>query len=85
MNVTILLINGDPEIHATGCRDIARRAQHCSHRGRWTTEAASYTEIADEFACDFIDEGSMTQDDAVQWILAGIKPCVHGLPIAVTA
>jgi deoxycytidylate deaminase len=80
MNVTILLINGDPEIHATGCRDIARKARHCSHGGTWTEEHDSITSLAESFACDFIAEGSMSADEALGWVSQGVMPCVK-LPV----
>lgn len=77
MKINIMLIGGEPMIHADGCRDIERHRHRDDHDGRWVVEVDSWDALAVEYACDFLDEGSMTLQDAVQWVKSGAKPCVH--------
>jgi hypothetical protein len=82
MNVTVLTIGGDPEVHATGCRDIARRRRLSNTAGcipawDYTFDADSVEAIATEYWCDFLDSGEMTLPEAVGYIEAGLKPCVR--------
>lgn len=80
MDVTIMLIDGDWEIHAAGCADIRRRRALDNHNGRWNSTVQTTTDLAYEIASDFIDEHSMSEDEAVGWVESGMKPCCHDVP-----
>jgi hypothetical protein len=62
------------EVHKAGCADTTRRGK----RVHWTFDAATLTEAAEEVASDFLDEGSMTIEDALADI--HFAPCVT-LPV----
>ena len=79
MNLTIMIgLDEWMEVHKTGCRDIRRNIHRDSHEGMWTEDHDSLTSAAESFASDFIDEGSMTIEDALSAIY--FYPCVT-LPI----
>lgn len=84
MNLSILDPNlAQPhwmEAHKAGCADLKKRTKHGEVRGTgaWGFEAASLTEAAEEIAADFIEEGSMTVEDALASI--HFAPCV-ALPL----
>jgi len=80
MNLTIVDTNHARywmEVHKTGCTDLLRlRGPQQS-----TFEADSLTEAAADLAADFIAEGSMTVERALQHI--HFAPCVR-LPLVVS-
>ena len=65
--------HGDYTAHAAGCRDIAR-----ANDIRWSINATSKREVALDAYSDFIDEGSMTAEEAM--IFLRFLPCVK-LPL----
>ena len=75
MNLTIMIgLDEWMEVHKTGCRDIKRKSYRDAHSGQWTEDHDSLTSAAESFASDFINEGSMTIDDALAAIY--FYPCV---------
>jgi len=63
-------------VHRAGCADAVREARKAT--SSYTTEAASKREAAEDFYADFIDEGSMTAEDALGY--TDFLPCTDGLP-----
>lgn len=64
-------------MHAADCRDIAK-----DKRGAVTVysiEAESCRAVAEDFYSDFIGEGSMTSEEALQYSI--FLPCCKALPM----
>lgn len=63
------------EVHADGCADLSRgRRGQTKGAGSWTIEAATMREAAIAISSDFIAEGSMTEDEALEHVY--FAPCV---------
>jgi hypothetical protein len=62
------------EVHKAGCQHLTRGRGRSKGENAWTLEAGSLTEAATEIAHDFIAEGSMTVEEAVENI--HWAPCV---------
>ena len=71
--ITYVYADGQVEVHRAGCKDVARKA------GRATTvydsEATTESEAARFFWIDFIEEGSMSERDAI--LNTRCFPCVE--------
>lgn len=75
--------DGSPEVrvHRAGCRDIMRDVrpgpEWSACTSHYETAGTSKQDIAEDFHADFIEEGSMTAEDAMNycWFL----PCTVGL------
>ena len=82
MNLTVLNDgNHWLEAHKTGCQHLNRNPQHkhnVRHGIAWTEDHETLRSAAESFASDFIDEGSMTVEDALSSI--HFAPCVK-LPL----
>ncbi len=72
MQVTIYSDGERPQIHKTGCADLAKL-----HEQTIETEVDSKTDAAMVVWSDLIDEGSMSVDEAVSYCT--FKPCTAGL------
>lgn len=75
MKVTIL--NQDPNghwlsVHKAGCRDLSRLPHFVETD--WHEDHDTITEIALSICSDFINEGSMTEDESLQHV--HFYPCV---------
>lgn len=62
-------------VHAAGCKDIARDLRGST--SNYPTAGESQKEIAEDFYGDFIEEGSMTEADAMYY--TDFLPCTKGL------
>lgn len=75
-NLTIIYKADVIRVHGAGCADIAKDS-----RGALTVYTATFTTLraaAEDFYSDFIDEGSMTSDQAISY--SHFLPCCH-LPL----
>jgi hypothetical protein len=66
------------EVHAEGCADLRRKIWrgYLKGDGAWTIAVSSLTEAAQSIAGDFIAEGSMTVEDAIDEHIH-FANCVH--------
>lgn len=76
IQLIVLFKSGDPEVHRTECPDWPHVASH----GGVTLDVESLLALATEVASDFLDDGSMTEAQAMDWLRDGLKPCAAGLP-----
>ena len=72
------------EAHKAGCADLKKRDRFGMPKGRgaWTMEADTLTEAAEVIAGDFLEEGSMSVEEALGHI--HFAPCVD-LPVGEVA
>lgn len=75
MNLTILNTVNEHwlEVHRTGCQHLNRRPLRYQDQS-WTEDHESLSAAAESFACDFIAEGSMTPEEALDEV--HFAPCV---------
>jgi hypothetical protein len=75
MQVTIIMDSDDNAIvHRAGCLDITRReTRKRSHISHWNANVATAREAAIDAWSDFVSEGSMTEDQAVDYTT--VMPC----------
>jgi hypothetical protein len=70
-------MGGDTRCHKTGCRDIGR--ERVRWQNEWTEDADTLDELAASVFSDFINEGSITDEQALSYL--DCAPCVT-LPYA---
>jgi hypothetical protein len=83
MRLVVLDPNATPywmEVHKAGCADLSKGPRgRAKAQGAWTVEADTLTEAAEDIAGDFLAEGSMTVDEAIDEHIHW-SPCMAHLP-----
>lgn len=82
MQVHIIYLNsGAVRVHRAGCRDVARELRGSAGRvtSEYQVDVSTQHEAAEEFHADFLEEGSMTPDEA--WTYTTVLPCASELPV----
>lgn len=64
VKVTVVVVNGDPEVHAAGCADL-KKGRKVRVDVKYDLTVSSRQEVANDFWADFIDEESMTAEEAL--------------------
>lgn len=77
IQLIVLFKSGDPEVHRAECPEWPHTASH----GSVTLDVESLTALATEVAADFLEDGSMTQEQAYDWLREGLRPCAIELAI----
>lgn len=62
VKVTIVVVNGDPQVHKAGCADLNKKLRA---EVKYDMDATSAQEAANDFWADFLDEGSMDEAEAL--------------------
>ena len=75
MQVTLIYSGDDVRVHKAGCRDVDKDKRRADTV--YNMEANSFQDVANEFYSDFINEGSMTTDQALNY--CNFAPCTAGL------
>jgi hypothetical protein len=77
VKITYLYFGDDVRVHKAGCRDIERECARRRPTTRYSSEASSKQDAANNFYSDFVESGEMTEQDALSYTT--FLPCTNEL------
>ena len=75
MRVTLIYKSDEVHVHRADCRDIPKARRNAANVEDMTVETRQ--EVANDWYQDFINEGSMTEAEALNYCV--FLPCTRGL------